>query len=199
MDTDIGTRIRQLRIQQGLTLQDLGKKTKLSAGYISLVERGLASVSLTSLNYIAGALGVSNNELFRPLGTISKEVLRSYDLQVIRLLESQYICHSLKGNIPEDKRCMEPMLVTILPDQEQSSVLSQSRNGEEFGFVLEGVLTVTVEGKNYDLRIGDSLHIPSYIPHSWTNLTNKLVKILYVSLVVGFSQRRGNVAGINKN
>lgn len=181
MGADIGKQIKQIRQQQGLTLQELGEMANLSVGYISLVERGKTSISISSLENIAGALGVSSSELFRPAGATSKRVVRGYDPQVFRVQESQYVCHNLCGDVPVNVRAMEPLLIIVLPGQEREHVFSSSHEGEEFGYVLEGMLTCHLENTNYDLGPGDSLHIPSRIRHSWANHTNKLVKVLFVS------------------
>lgn len=181
MRADIGKQIRQIRQQQRLTIRELGEMAGLSASYISLAECGKTSLSINSLENIAGALGVNSSELFRSAGTTFKSVVRGYDPQVLRISEAQYVCHSLCGNIPINVRRMEPLLVTVLPGQEQEHTFTFSNEGEEFGYVLEGLLTLILENRSYDLGPGDSLHIPSRISHSWANHTNKLVKILYVS------------------
>lgn len=181
MKADIGKQIRQIRQQQGLTIRELGEMTGLSASYISLAECGKTALSINSLENIAEALGVSSSELFRPSGVISKCVVRGYDQQVFRMLEGQYVCHSLCGDVPINVRRIEPLLVTVLPGQEREHIFTFSHDGEEFGYVLEGLLTLTLENRSHDLGPGDSLHIPSSISPSWANHTNKLVKMLYVS------------------
>ena len=53
--------------------------------------------------------------------------------------------------------------------------------GEEFIYVLEGVLTLVLDGERQELCPGDSAHYPSSLPHNWGNLTNKCVRFLVVS------------------
>ena len=53
-------------------------------------------------------------------------------------------------------------------------------DGEEFIYVLEGILTVYLDGSEYCLNPGDSIQIHSQTPHDWVNNTNRVVKILTV-------------------
>lgn len=61
---DIGNRIRQLRIKNDLTLQELASRTELTKGFLSQLERNLTSPSLQTLEDIAEALGVTMSEFF---------------------------------------------------------------------------------------------------------------------------------------
>jgi len=61
---DIGSRIKALRIKNGLTLEELGSRTELTKGFLSQLERNLTSPSLTTLEDIVEALGVSMSRFF---------------------------------------------------------------------------------------------------------------------------------------
>src|SRR5262249_9638314 len=61
---EIGSTIRRLRRERGLSLRDLGRSTGFSISFLSLVERGRSSISLTSLHTLAVALGVEMSEFF---------------------------------------------------------------------------------------------------------------------------------------
>lgn len=183
MEEALGKKIKQLRTGQGLTLRELAQRAKLSTGYISLVERGLTSISLTSLQSIAAALGVASSEFFStaaaPAGP--ERLVRSYDMRAFRQKDSHYVYHSLGCSNTEEDWEMEPVLITLLPGQTWGSVLPYSHEGEEFGYVLEGTPTLLMENSSYDLSPGDSLHIPSTLPHNLANYTSKLAKLLYVN------------------
>jgi len=60
---EVGRRIKQLRQAQTLTVQDLGKRSGVSAGYVSEVERGMSAVSVDKLMKIADGLKVSLDSL----------------------------------------------------------------------------------------------------------------------------------------
>jgi transcriptional regulator with XRE-family HTH domain len=181
MDLELGQRIKRLRKEKRLNLRDLAEMSSLSIGYLSLVERGLTSISLNSLKKVATALGVGSSVFLEPTPQVQEKVVRGYNLGSFKLHESRVVYQSLTGDVPRDEQNMEPLLVTLLPGQQEENVLPYSHEGEEFGYVLEGVLTFIVENHRYDLNPGDSLHVPSQIPHNWANLTNSLVRLLYVN------------------
>lgn len=174
-----GARIKELRVEQGLTLRELGVRSGLSAGYISLLERGLVSASAASLKNIVAALGVEDANITPQCAETAGRVRRGYDQRRFRVPVPGSIYHSLRGDIPEEELRMEPCLFTILPGQRREETCT--KNGEAFVYVLEGILTFTAKDKSNDLGRGDSLHIPCRIPHSFANLTNKLVKALCVT------------------
>lgn len=183
MEETVGKKIKELRTGQNLTLRELAERSDLSISYISLVERGLSSISLTSLQSIASALGVGSNEFFPPAQAPASNgrLVRGYDQRAFRLKDSHYVYHSLACHDPSQEWEMEPVLITLLPGQDWAGVLPYSHDGEEFGYVLEGTPTLLVENNRYDLNPGDNLHLPSTVPHNLANFTNKLAKLLYIN------------------
>lgn len=61
---DIGKRIRQLRIKNDLTLEELASRCELTKGYLSQLERNLASPSIQTLEDITEALGYTMSSFF---------------------------------------------------------------------------------------------------------------------------------------
>ena len=61
---DIGKRIRQLRIKNDLTLEELASRTELTKGFLSQLERNLASPSIQTLEDITEALGTTMSNFF---------------------------------------------------------------------------------------------------------------------------------------
>ena len=61
---DIGKRIRQLRIKNDLTLEELASRTELTKGFLSQLERNLASPSIQTLEDITEALGTTMSTFF---------------------------------------------------------------------------------------------------------------------------------------
>jgi transcriptional regulator with XRE-family HTH domain len=55
---EIGHRIKRLRLAQHMTVQELAKKSEVSPGYLSEVERGLSAISVDKLSQIAQGLGI---------------------------------------------------------------------------------------------------------------------------------------------
>jgi transcriptional regulator with XRE-family HTH domain len=179
MHKEIGEKINRLRSSKGMTLKELSDKSNLSVSFLSQAERGLTSITINSLKKIAQALDVDLNHFFTPPQSHRFFITRGYEQEVIRIDESKLIYYNLGSDIRD--RQLDPMVVTILPTRDAEEVIPYEHQGEEFVYVLEGIFTVFLEDKQYELYPGDSIHISSSTPHNWANLTNKLVKILSVS------------------
>lgn len=173
----IGQKIRQWRKEKALTLQDLAKKTNMTAGYISQIENDKSSPSITTLRKIARALGVRIIDFFAD-ETIdelkvmtqdqwTKVVLPGWDADVKQLVR-----------IVGSKR-MQPFY-TVVPPNGGSIEGIYSRPGEEFGLLLEGELTLTIGHEIHRIGPMTSFYHSSLLPHSWRNKGSKPCRVLWV-------------------
>ena len=176
----IGANIKQLRTSKGMTLKDLSAATDLSIGYLSQLERGLNSVAVDSLAKIAEALGVTLHYF------ISKVDGKNHDALVVRSYEREIIFAENRSNIQfhlsadrSDKSFLTRH-VEILPSAKDDELISYHHEGEEFVYILEGILTLHFNHMKYDLYPGDSAHYNSETAHAWGNYTNKTVKFIAV-------------------
>lgn len=157
-------RIRQMRVMQNMTLKQLSELTGLSVSFLSQVERGESSLAITSLQKIAEALGVPITQFFEDYSNPNFTV-RVEDRRPFQLEGSDRTYCRLAGDI--SARELEPLLVVLKPGEEPP--IAYSHPGEEFYFVLEGVASFEVDGKEYCLSEGDSFHIPSHLSHTMWN------------------------------
>ena len=180
MITGIGANIKQLRTQKNMTLKDLSAATNLSIGYLSQLERGLNSVAVDSLAKIAEALGVTLQS-FISLVDAKKDagiIVKSYEREIFFAENRSYIQYHLSAD-RSDKSFL-PRYIEILPLAEDDELISYHHEGEEFIYILEGILTLHFNHKKHDLYPGDSAHYNSITEHAWGNYTNKMVRILCV-------------------
>ncbi len=187
MKKTIGEKIKELRTKQGLTLKDLSEKTNLSVSFLSQAERGLTSIAIHSLENIAEALGGELSYFFTPPKKHETKIMRSYEQEDFRIEKSRFIYYSLANDM--DGKVLDPMLVVVLPGDKKSQINPYPHKGEEFVYVLEGILTVFIGDEEYQLYPGDSYHINSTIPHEWCNFTSKIVKLLSVNTPSVFSRK----------
>ena len=178
MTEDVGRKIKDLRTSRNLTLKDLSAATNLSIGFLSQLERGMTTVAIDSLGNIAKALQVNLSYFIEETKHNKKTVLRSYEKEVFQVENNQFIHYHLT-NDNGDKRLL-PRLIEILPSKILEEVAPYQHEGEEFVYVLEGVLTLFIDDEQQDLFPGDSAHYNSSRVHNWANYTNKTVKILTV-------------------
>jgi transcriptional regulator with XRE-family HTH domain len=179
MNEELGNKIKKLRKARRFTLKTLGEQVGLSISYLSLVERGLSSIDTVSLQAIAKCLNAS---LFYFLGdglegNAQEFLFRSYNRKPV-IKNNLKVYTRIAHNFGE--RVMDPVITLLLPGEKLEDVKYLSHDGEEFHYVLEGVLTWLMEGARYELYPGDSVHMPSHIPHNWINLTNNSVRVLSV-------------------
>ena len=96
-----------------------------------------------------------------------------------------YLSHNLSD------KTMLPRLIEIYPKKGDEKVLSYVHEGEEFIYILEGILTYYYNGVRYELYPNDSAHIRSTASHNWENNTNKIVRLLMVSIPNRFKGKEG--------
>lgn len=173
-----GSSIRELRKRQRLTLRDLADLTGFSISFLSMVERGRSSLTLTSLYKLAKALEVDVGAFFpaAPEGHPLPHVSRATEPGEIAISGSRRTYKLLSGRAPD--RVLEPLLVTIEPAEEVEE--PYSHEGEEFAYVLSGQLIFVLDGVEYRLDEGDSIHFRSTVPHSVHNDTRRRVHALWV-------------------
>lgn len=180
-NSTIGLKIKELRTQKKFTLKHLSEQTNLSTGFLSQLERGMTSVAIDSLSKIAKALEVDLLDFFDfNNDNDTTAITRSYEKKGTAI-NDEVIQYSLNKN-PSSYE-MLPMIQEIMPciENEHEDIELYVHEGEEFIHVLEGILTLNLDGYEYNLYPGDSAHIKSILPHNWMNKTSRVVKILTVN------------------
>lgn len=180
----IGNEVNRLRKQAGLTLKELGEMTGLSQGYLSKFERGQTTISIDSLISITEALGTSVDRLL-PSDSADKTdadrkvpvVHRSYENSILYMENTDHINFQITHNLDMD---IFPKISVLLPAPDGATDAFFSHKGEEFVYVLEGILTLKIEDDTYELYPGDTAHFRSDVQHTWYNSTNMTTKILTV-------------------
>lgn len=172
----LGERIRKNRLEKAMNLKELAEKTDLTASFLSQVERGLAEPSITSLRKIAEALEVPifyfllDNEVKSP-------VVRKDERKILKFPESHLVFELLS---PDLNRQMEVML-TKLEVGGSSCDKPLSHPGEEFIFILQGKMEMTIGEETYILEEGDSIYYFAIIPHKSTSIGDK--ELIYISAI----------------
>ena len=97
-----------------------------------------------------------------------------------------------------ENKQLVPRLIEILPQKQEEEIVSYQHEGEEFVYVLEGILTVYINGKRHEVYPGDSVHMDSTIAHNWANYTNKKVKLIAVN-TPNYLHNRGSLESDHSN
>ncbi len=174
----VGINIKSLREEQGLTLRDLAKKLGISASFLSQVERGKASPSLSTLKNISDALSTT-------IGNLIGEGQKVEDNPVIRSGERKHIQEIGKGinlyllTSRDANKQMEPLLFK-LKEGATSGIRSYKHFGQEFVLVLKGAMEITLNDMTYVLKKGDSIYFNSNVPHAFRNIGREEVEAVWV-------------------
>ena len=176
MENSIGRKIKELRKSQRLTLAELSGRAGVSASFLSQIENGKQTPTVVTLKKIADALGTSVKEIF-DLHQETPEYIRRCDNQSLGGLQKIYKqINVLSGKF--DGRTIDAFNLVMEPGIGQ--VEEHSHQGEEFYLVLNGTLTVAIEGQQFVVYKDESIHFPSSVPHRLMNYGNEDLRMLGV-------------------
>jgi transcriptional regulator with XRE-family HTH domain len=193
--SELGPRLRAVRLRQGIGLRELARRLDLSPSSISQIETGKIRPSVSTLYALASEFGVTVDELLfdepRLLrGSTIKPArdalsLNEPKLTVQRADERPMI--NLSSGVQWERLMLwadedvEFLEATYEPGGASSPDDSFVRHsGHEFGFVLSGTLRVIVGFDEFVLEPGDSITFPSTTPHRLSNDGPETVRAVWV-------------------
>ncbi|KXH80736.1 helix-turn-helix domain-containing protein [Sporosarcina sp. HYO08] len=179
---DIHKKIKALRLQKEMTLKELSEETGLSLSFLSQIERGASSLSITSLKKLADALDVSMIFFFEEDKNHQNYLLRREEQKNFKMNGGQQIYARLSGSFHDRK--LEPIKVILPPNMREEH--SYSHPGEEFYYILQGEVIFYLDDTPHRMNAGDTIHFPSEILHAWENPTSKETVILSVTTPIIF-------------
>ena len=174
---DIGEKIKRLRLQRGLTQAELADRCELSKGFISLLERDLASPSIATLADILESLGSDLNGFFSE----RKQEKLVYGVDDTSVKHDE---DGLKGFIrwlvpTAQKNDMEPILVEMAAGGESDE--HDPHEGEEFGYVLAGSVQIILGDRIVRARKDESFYFKPSEPHKLINPGKISCRFIWVS------------------
>ncbi|MHA6796223.1 helix-turn-helix domain-containing protein [Pseudonocardia bannensis] len=161
----IGPKVRTLRRDRGLTLQQLAHLADVSAAAVHKVERSEMVPTITTLLKIAGALGtpirhfVSDDTDTRPLAVHTRAPAGGP-------AATGSATSSVTITGPADRFRASGAVTRLEPGTER---VGRPAAGENLVVVLDGRLTFTIEDETYTVAAGESLHFPTHVEHRWSN------------------------------
>ena len=175
VNKQIGKRIKDLRNQNGLTQQELADRTELTKGYISQLEHGSVAPSVITLLDLIECLGTTPSEFFKE--TQSDQTVFSEQDYFEKIDENG---NSIQWVVPSaQKNRMEPLLVRLKPHQKLSK--DTPHEGEEFGFVISGLIRLHYGDKTQIVRSGESVYYAADRVHFIENTTANPAQFLWIS------------------
>ena len=170
-----------MRRGAGLSLRELAIQAGLSSSFLSLVERGECSLSLTSLFAIADALGVA------PAALLGAEMAataapKEYSLWRGTSTATSHVVVGEREYFPFrpgfDDQQLDSMIFRIHPTSVPAPL--GVHKGEEVAYVLSGELYLRIRDDELTLKAGEAAHFPSTVPHTIANRTDTVTEALWV-------------------
>lgn len=142
---DIGAKIKRLRLSNQLTLEELANRSELTKGFLSQLERDLTSPSIATLENILEALGTNLKDFFSE--DEDEQIVFSKD----DFFENTQDDYKISYIIPNaQKNEMEPILIELKEDKKSMEI--DPHDGEEFGYVIQGKVTLVNGEEEYDVK-----------------------------------------------
>ena len=179
--SSIGPRLRELRLQHSLSLQQLAERAGVSAAAIHKIERNGMVPTITTLLKLAEAFD-------RPVGYFVDEESEGAGPVAFTPAGSGSRVHGSPPGVEAlaisgsyARFYIDGAMTTVAPGADSGPALAQHQ-GEELVTVLEGTLGFHVDGKPYRLGPGDSLHFRTDRPHRWENTGLEPVRAVWIRL-----------------
>jgi transcriptional regulator with XRE-family HTH domain len=179
----VGALIRARRRRLHMTLQALCDAAGISVGYLSQVERDHATPSLGTLAQIARSLDVGV-DYFIATPSMEDGLTRSAERDRFSVDGSSIIYERLAADFTGN--VLSSFILNVPPGYRSETV---SHEGEEILYVLEGAITQRLDGREMVLTAGDSLHFRGNSPHSWSNDTTEIARLLWTGTLPMFRSR----------
>lgn len=171
---DIGKKIKELRLSNDLTLEELASRSELTKGFLSQVERNLTSPSISTLEDILEALGTDLSHFFR------QEQEKKIVFHTADFFEDEQEDYKIEWIVPNaQKNDMEPILLTLHPGCDSMEMVSHS--GEEFGYVLKGSILLVKGNQTYRIKAKETFYIEGTESHYLHNPCSVEARILWIT------------------
>lgn len=175
----VGLRIRTVRRQKELSLQQVSAATGLSVGLLSQIERDISSPSVRALRLISDALGVEPIHLFEEPGAGAA----SSGMDVVLKRSEQRVVHFSAGITKHalthsGQDGLELFLVTMAPGASSGNEF-YTHPGVEAGYVISGRMKLAVESDVFILEAGDSFNFKSTLQHRFENAAKVESQVLW--------------------
>jgi transcriptional regulator with XRE-family HTH domain len=173
----VGKRVRQERQKYQMSLNELADATGISASYLSLLENGKTVPSIKVLDKICNFFSVHISVLFQEDDDLGEAFFFPRDRQVEVDVPNDRILRFL---LPRGNCRIEPVHMTLQPRERRNEWTVHQ--GTEFGYVIRGVLEVSLEGHDaIRCSEGDSVIYNSSIKHYWQNLGDSVAEVFLVA------------------
>lgn len=177
----LGARLRELRRERGWRLEDLAERTNLSRPYLSRLEGGERQPSLGALFSVAKAYGVTLSSLFEAEPEAESVFVVRRSEGGLQKGNGLFYANLSRGSWVFN---LQPMRMVVPAGNEEG--VPYQHEGEQWLYVLDGRLTLTVGGEEFVLEAGDAAHFDADAPHRLGALGGRDAEIILVACAVPY-------------
>ncbi len=183
----IGEKLARARESMGLTLQQIAGLSGVAPSTIQKVEAGTMTPSIAVMMKIARGLRKKVGFfLDEEDGNTDVSLDRKRDRASPALQEKGFSVHGLSTDLGAPE--MDGFVLTLPPGANSGREPLHHR-GDELVYCVRGRVTFTINGEDYKLGPGDSLHFKSDLPHSWKNSGRSSAELILVCSLAAFSEK----------
>lgn len=183
-ESKIGHRLKHARLLRGFKLRELADALDCSESFLSKVENDKAQPSLAMLHRIVTALEINIPSLF-------SDAFQANTGPVSISRKSSRIGLKTGNHATDSSIAIERLIVTRRGSLLEANIHVveagghtdgvYAHEGEELGFILEGILELQVADETYSLEEGDSFTFRSDLPHGYRNPGDTTTRVLWVN------------------
>ncbi|MFH1488552.1 MAG: cupin domain-containing protein [Pseudomonadota bacterium] len=180
----VGERVRKVREDRGLSLQDISRRTDIALDLLTKIEDGNIAPPLGTVIKLAKALEMKMGYFISGEEDRAYTMVRREDRKKVSRVDSRkgkHYGYEYESLAPHKKdRHMEPFLVTLEPAETEDE--RSTHDGQEFIFVLHGRMEVRLGEERHVLEPGDSIYYDSTVPHlvkCHGGETTRILAVLY--------------------
>ncbi|GAW93795.1 helix-turn-helix domain-containing protein [Calderihabitans maritimus] len=170
----LGQKLKAARLEKNLTLQEVSKKAGLSVNYLSRIENDKVNITVGTLQKLAKCYQKDPGYFLNDSPSTGVRFIRRQERHSLGLDRGA----ELQVLLADDAQKLEVLLIDLEPGNESAPITSP---GEKFIVVTKGVVTVVIEGEEYNLEEGDSLRFDSSNEHYWKNKTDQSASFLMIA------------------
>jgi transcriptional regulator with XRE-family HTH domain len=187
----VGQNVRAERERLGISVRELARRLGVSASFLSQFELGQSKAAVNTLFAIASELNLSLDELLgssvdtgRDGGPGPTRAPTLADKQgVAEFAEYLTLQNGVRwkrlADMPADHH-VQFLLTEYDPGADSAPGDSPQRHpGDDYGYVLEGTLTLDIDGEQRTLSAGEAIHLRGDVPHRLRNTSDELVRAVW--------------------
>jgi len=174
----IGQKLKDIRLLNSMTIQELSNGSGVSSNMISRIERGLTIPSVEILMKLAGVFGKSINYFVEEVATTHEIVFSSPETRGKTVYDDDQNMQTESFT----SGLRDPQFVSFICTVKKGGSSGRENMyhpGDELIYVLEGSIRITVAGETHLLGSGDSLSFKSHLPHRWDNVGEVDAKVIW--------------------